>query len=71
MVELPAGGKVVALFQGRGEPIVETPAEAVECFKARALDALAMPPYIIRKRSAVSGRPVMPTTSESVTASER
>jgi carbamoyltransferase len=58
-------------FNGRGEPIVETPAEAVECFKATALDALAMPPYLIRKRSAVAGRQVTPAAGESVTASER
>lgn len=37
-------------FNGQGEPIVETPAEAFECFKATAMDALVMPPHVIRKK---------------------
>lgn len=37
-------------FNGKDEPIVETPAEALESFRATPMHALAMPPYIIRKR---------------------
>jgi carbamoyltransferase len=37
-------------FNGPGEPIVETPAEALNCFKANAMHALAIPPYLIRKQ---------------------
>lgn len=37
-------------FNGQGEPIVETPAEALNCFKANAIHALAMPPFLIRKQ---------------------
>lgn len=39
-------------FNGPGEPIVETPEEAVACFRRNALDALVMPPYVIRNRGA-------------------
>lgn len=38
-------------FNGMGEPIVETPAEALVCFKSSALHALAMPPYLLHKLS--------------------
>ncbi|HEU4595556.1 MAG TPA: carbamoyltransferase C-terminal domain-containing protein [Pyrinomonadaceae bacterium] len=38
-------------FNGREEPIVETAAEAVNCFKTTAMHALVMPPYVIRKKS--------------------
>lgn len=38
-------------FNGPGEPIVETPAEAFECFKATQLDALVIPPHVIRKKA--------------------
>lgn len=37
-------------FNGKDEPIVETPAEAMESFRAMPMHALAMPPYVIRKR---------------------
>ena len=37
-------------FNGMGEPIVETPREAIACFKSTAMHALAMPPFLIRKR---------------------
>lgn len=37
-------------FNGKDEPIVETPAEAMETFRNTPMHALAMPPYIIRKR---------------------
>ncbi|HEY0062670.1 MAG TPA: carbamoyltransferase C-terminal domain-containing protein [Telluria sp.] len=37
-------------FNGKDEPIVETPAEALDTFRQTPMDALAMPPYLIRKR---------------------
>jgi carbamoyltransferase len=37
-------------FNGKGEPIVETPAEAIACLKGTAMHALAIPPYLIHKR---------------------
>ena len=37
-------------FNRREEPIVETPAQAVESFRRTPLHALAMPPYLVRKR---------------------
>ena len=37
-------------FNRKEEPIVETPAEAVETFRQTPMHALAMPPYLIRKR---------------------
>ena len=37
-------------FNRKDEPIVETPSEAVEAFRATPLHALAMPPYLVRKR---------------------
>ncbi len=37
-------------FNRKEEPIVETPAEALETFRATPLHALAMPPYLVRKR---------------------
>jgi carbamoyltransferase len=37
-------------FNRREEPIVETPAEALATFRATPLHALAMPPYLVRKR---------------------
>jgi carbamoyltransferase len=37
-------------FNGKDEPIVETPFEAVASFRRMPLHALAMPPYLIRKR---------------------
>jgi carbamoyltransferase len=38
-------------FNGKDEPIVELPAEALATFRATPMHALAMPPYLIRKRS--------------------
>ncbi len=38
-------------FNGKDEPIVETPAEALDTFRRTPMHALAMPPYIIRKRA--------------------
>jgi carbamoyltransferase len=37
-------------FNGKDEPIVETPAEAVASFRRMPLHALAMPPFLVRKR---------------------
>jgi carbamoyltransferase len=39
-------------FNGRDEPIVESPSEALATFLAMPMQALAMPPYLIRKRTA-------------------
>jgi carbamoyltransferase len=36
-------------FNGKDEPIVETPAEALASFRRMPLHALAMPPFLIRK----------------------
>jgi carbamoyltransferase len=38
-------------FNRKEEPIVETPAEALACFRATPMHALAMPPFLLRKRS--------------------
>jgi carbamoyltransferase len=37
-------------FNGKDEPIVETPAEAVASFRRMPLHALAMPPFLVKKR---------------------
>jgi carbamoyltransferase len=37
-------------FNGKDEPIVETPAEALAAFRRMPLHALAMPPFLISKR---------------------
>lgn len=37
-------------FNRKEEPIVETPAEALESFRRTPMHALAMPPYLVRKR---------------------
>ncbi|HSU44775.1 MAG TPA: carbamoyltransferase C-terminal domain-containing protein [Casimicrobiaceae bacterium] len=39
-------------FNGKDEPIVESPAEALATFRATPMHALAMPPYVVRKRGA-------------------
>lgn len=39
-------------FNGKDEPIVETPLEALESFRSMPMHALAMPPYLLRKRVA-------------------
>jgi carbamoyltransferase len=38
-------------FNGKDEPIVETPAEALASFRRMPLHALAMPPFLVRKRA--------------------
>ena len=37
-------------FNTRGEPIVCTPEDALACYYTTALDALAIGPYLLRKR---------------------
>jgi carbamoyltransferase len=37
-------------YNRREEPIVETPAQAVETFRRTPMHALAMPPYLLRKK---------------------
>jgi carbamoyltransferase len=38
-------------FNGKDEPIVETPQEAIASFRRMPLHALAMPPFLVSKRS--------------------
>ena len=38
-------------FNGRGEPIVETPGDAIECMLKTGLDALVFPKFIARRAS--------------------
>jgi carbamoyltransferase len=45
-------------FNRKEEPIVETPAQALESFRLTPIHALAMPPYLVRKR--VEPEPVGP-----------
>ncbi|WON72768.1 carbamoyltransferase [Nitrosospira sp. Is2] len=45
-------------FNRKEEPIVETPAQALDSFRRTPMHALAMPPYLIRKR--VEPEPVAP-----------
>jgi carbamoyltransferase len=37
-------------LNGPGDPLVETPDQAIECLQRTGLHALAMPPFLIRKR---------------------
>lgn len=37
-------------FNGKDEPIVETPGEAIASFRSMPMHALVMPPYVVRKR---------------------
>ncbi len=39
------------VVQHKGEPIVNTPVDAVRCFYGTGIDALAMPPYLFMKES--------------------
>jgi carbamoyltransferase len=43
-------------FNVRGEPIVESPLDAIRCFYGTGIDALALPPYLVVKSSAASSR---------------
>jgi carbamoyltransferase len=38
-------------FNGKDEPIVETPQEAIASFRRMPLHALVMPPFLVTKRS--------------------
>ena len=38
-------------YNRREEPIVETPAQAVETFRRTSMHALCIPPYLVRKRT--------------------
>ncbi|HWP18245.1 MAG TPA: carbamoyltransferase C-terminal domain-containing protein [Burkholderiaceae bacterium] len=49
-------------FNRKEEPIVETPAQAVESFRRTPMHALAMPPYLVRKK--VEPEPVTPVPDE-------
>ena len=40
-------------FNVNGEPIVNTPDEAIRCFKKTDIDALAMGPFLIEKERAI------------------
>ena len=42
-------------FNTRGEPMIETPGDALACFLATNVDALAMGDYLVKKRSLWSG----------------
>jgi carbamoyltransferase len=37
-------------LNGQGQPLVESPRDALECLRTTDMHALAMPPYLIRKR---------------------
>ena len=37
-------------LNGKGEPITETPQDSLACLESTGMHALAMPPYLIRKR---------------------
>lgn len=39
-------------FNVRGEPIVNTPADAIRCFYGTGIDALVMPPFLVMKERA-------------------
>jgi carbamoyltransferase len=37
-------------LNGKGDPLTETPADALACFRATAMHALVLPPFLVRKR---------------------
>lgn len=39
-------------FNVRGEPIVNSPVDAVRCFYGTGIDALVMPPFLVMKERA-------------------
>jgi len=39
-------------FNVRGEPIVNTPVDAIRCFYGTGIDALVMPPFLVMKERA-------------------
>jgi carbamoyltransferase len=40
---------LITSFNVAGEPIVNTPSEALRCFQGAGLDALFMGPFLLRK----------------------
>jgi carbamoyltransferase len=38
-------------LNGKGDPLVETPQDSLACFSATSMHALAIPPYLVRKRT--------------------
>jgi carbamoyltransferase len=36
-------------LNGKGDPIVETPDEALACLRSTAMHALVIPPFVVRK----------------------
>ncbi|MDQ4025418.1 MAG: carbamoyltransferase, partial [Actinomycetota bacterium] len=37
-------------LNGKGDPLTETPADSLECFRSTAMHALVLPPFLVRKR---------------------
>ncbi|MCW2952293.1 MAG: carbamoyltransferase [Conexibacter sp.] len=37
-------------LNGQGDPLTETPADALDCFRTTEMHALVMPPFLVRKR---------------------
>jgi carbamoyltransferase len=37
-------------LNGQGDPLTETPADSLACFRTTAMHALVMPPFLVRKR---------------------
>ncbi|HWC27260.1 MAG TPA: carbamoyltransferase C-terminal domain-containing protein [Solirubrobacteraceae bacterium] len=37
-------------LNGKGDPLTETPADSLECFRTTAMHALVLPPFLVRKR---------------------
>jgi carbamoyltransferase len=37
-------------LNGKGDPLAETPADSLACFRATAMHALVLPPFLVRKR---------------------
>ena len=46
-----ADGYSVNMLNGPGDPLTETPAESLATLRATGMHALAMPPYLIRKKA--------------------
>jgi carbamoyltransferase len=49
-------------LNGKGDPLTETPADSLDCFRTTEMHALVMPPFLIRKRDEP---PVVPRERES------
>ncbi|MBW3652608.1 MAG: carbamoyltransferase [Actinobacteria bacterium] len=37
-------------LNGKGDPLTETPADSIECFRTTQMHALVLPPFLVRKR---------------------